>query len=65
MTGIDVTKLLKGCQTTKDIPVIMMSNYHNSNSNNHKIIESGVRLYLKKTIQPELLLDEIRKIEGK
>jgi len=65
MTGIDVTKLLKGCQTTKDIPIIMMSNYHNSNSNNHKIIESGVRLYLKKTIQPELLLDEIRKIEGK
>jgi DNA-binding response OmpR family regulator len=64
MTGIDVTRLLKGCQTTRDIPIIVMSNHHNSDSNNQKIIESGVQLYLKKTIRPELLIDEIRKIEG-
>lgn len=63
MTGIDVTRLLKRCQATKDIPVIVMSNYHNSDSNNHEVIESGVEIYLKKTIRPELLIEEIRKIE--
>jgi DNA-binding response OmpR family regulator len=63
MTGIDVTRIVKDCNTTKDIPIILVSNFHNSDSNNHKVIESGVQIYLKKTIKPELLLNEIRKIE--
>jgi DNA-binding response OmpR family regulator len=64
MTGIDVTRLLKNCRETQDIPVMLVSNYLNSDSDNHKLIESGVQKYLKKSIKPHLLIDEIRKIEG-
>jgi DNA-binding response OmpR family regulator len=64
MTGVDVTRILKDCRETKDIPVILISNYHNSDSNNHKILDSGVKIFLKKTIKPENLIKEIRKIEG-
>lgn len=64
MTGIDVTKLVRNCRETEDIPVILVSNYLNSDSDNHTLIESGVQKYLKKTIRPQLLIDEIRKIGG-
>jgi DNA-binding response OmpR family regulator len=64
MTGIDVTRLLRSCRETEDIPVVLVSNYFNSDTNNHKVIESGVQIYLNKTIRPGLLIDEIRKIEG-
>ena len=64
MTGIDVTRLLRSCRETEDIPVVMVSNYYNSDSNNYKEIESGVQIYLKKTIKPEFLINEIKKIEG-
>ena len=63
MTGIDVTRLLRSCRETEDIPVVMVSNYYNSDSNNNKEIESGVQIYLKKTIKPEFLINEIKKIE--
>jgi len=64
MTGIDVTRLLRDCRETENIPVMLVSNYYNYDSNHHKVIESGVQIYLKKTIRPELLINEIRKIEG-
>ena len=63
MTGIDVTRILKGCNATKGIPIILVSNFHNADSNNRTVIESGVQIYLKKPLNPELLINEIRKIE--
>ena len=64
MTGIEVTRLLKKCRDTEDIPIMLVSNYYYPNSNNNQINESGVKIYLNKTIKPENLIKEIRKIEG-
>lgn len=64
MTGIDVTRLLRNSRATEKIPIMLVSSYYNSDSENHKEIESEVQIYLKKAIKPELLIKEIRKIEG-
>ncbi|MBN2736079.1 MAG: response regulator [Spirochaetales bacterium] len=63
MTGIDVSRILNNDPDTKDIPIMLVSNYHNSGSYEYKNNDSGIRIYLQKSSKPEVLLQEIRKIE--
>lgn len=64
LTGIDVTKLLKNDKTTKNIPIILVTNYYDDVENIKNVIKYGINVCLKKIIQPELLYSEIKKIEA-
>jgi response regulator RpfG family c-di-GMP phosphodiesterase len=65
-TGIDVAKLVKNDPKTNGLPIILLSNYYNGNYSdyNRDIIKFGINICLKKTINPETLFSEIKKIES-
>jgi|GEM_PF-935680 len=65
MTGIDVAKLLKKDMKTKGLPIIFLTNYYNGNDidYNEDKVKFGKNICLKKTIKPEILINEIKKIE--
>jgi DNA-binding response OmpR family regulator len=63
LTGFDVNILMKNDEQTKDIPIILVSNYYDDTDNNEHLLKSGIRICLKKSIEPERLIYEIRKIE--
>ena len=65
-TGIDVAKLVKNDPKTNGLPIILLSNYCNGNDNdyNKDKLKFGINICLQKTITPEMLINEIKKIES-
>ena len=65
-TGIDVAKLVKNDPKTNGLPIILLTNYYNGNDNdyNKDNLKFGINICLKKTIKPEMLINEIKKIES-
>ena len=65
LTGIDVAKLIKNDPKSNGLPMILLTNYYveNENKYNKDNLKFGINVCLKKTIKPEILIDEIRKIE--
>ena len=65
-TGIDVAKLVKNDPKTNGLPIILLTNYYNGNNEDYDKdkIKTGINIYLEKSIKPEALIDEIKKIES-
>ncbi len=63
LTGMDVTRLLKEDNATKNIPIILVTNYYDNTEILKNIIKYGINACLKKIIKPEVLYNEIKKIE--
>ena len=63
-TGIDVAKLVKNDPKTNGLPVMLLTNYYYDDdcNCNKKNIEFGINICLKKSIKPEILINEIKKI---
>ena len=64
-TGIDVAKLVKNDPKTNGLPIILLTNYYNGFDSDYieDKIKSGINICLKKSIKPEVLIAEIKKIE--
>ena len=67
LTGIDVAKLLKKDIKTKSLPIMFLTNYDDGYDDDFdkNRIKLGIKICLKKTIKPEILINEIKKIEWK
>ena len=65
-TGIDVAKLVKNDPKTNGLPVMLLTNYYDDDDNdyNKDNLKFGINICLKKTIKPEMLINEIKKIES-
>jgi CheY-like chemotaxis protein len=65
LTGIDVAKMLKNDPKTNGLPIILLSNFYNDNEGDFSKdnVKHGINVCLKKTVKPEILIEEIKKIE--
>lgn len=66
LTGIDVAKLITNDPKTNGLPIILLTNYYNGNVHDYckDTMKLGIHVCLKKTIKPDVLIDEIKKIES-
>lgn len=61
--GTEVLRIIRESETAKNIPIIAMTSYAMA-GDEERLLAAGCNGYIEKPINPELVMDQIRRIVG-